>query len=221
MTTQGIETLRQPGTLAKQAYGSIRQAIRNRVLVQGELYSENELAESLGISRTPVREALIELSREGLVEIVRQRGFRLREMGPVEQAEVFSLRLVLETFVVRRLAEAPDPDQVKTLRTILDSQLDSSGDSVTFLSFDESFHLTMPELAGLDRTRQMLATLRGAMWLIASTALLVSDREQQIVAEHQAIVDAIEQGDPDAAEAAMRVHLDITATAAAEAFHRH
>jgi DNA-binding GntR family transcriptional regulator len=215
--TTGIRTLDPPGTLARQAYIAIRRAIQDRNLVRDELYSEGELAESLGISRTPVREALIELSREGLVEIVRQRGFRLRQLGPIEQQEVFELRRVLETFVVRRLADTNDPAHVEVLRAILARQATHLDDPNAFLAVDEEFHLTMPELAGLQRTREMLAILRGAMWLIGSTALVVPERLPHILEEHTAVVDGIESGDPDAAETAIRFHISTTSTAVEEA----
>jgi DNA-binding GntR family transcriptional regulator len=217
MTTNGIRTLDPPGSLARQAYVALRRAIQDRHLVQGELYSEGELAESLGISRTPVREALIELSREGLIEIVRQRGFRLRELGPIEQQEVFELRRVLETFVVRKLADTNDPDHVGVLRAILARQATHLDDANAFLAVDEEFHLTMPALAGLERTREMLAILRGAMWLIGSTALVVPERLPHILDEHSAVVDGIESGDPDSAEAAIRFHIATTSTAVEEA----
>ena len=211
--TTGIRSLDPPGSLARQAYVAIRRAIQDRHLVQGELYSEGELAESLGISRTPVREALIELSREGLVEIVRQRGFRLRQLGPIEQQEVFELRRVLETFVVRRLAEVGDPDHITALRAVLARQANDLDDPNAFLVVDEEFHLLMPALAGLERTREMLAILRGAMWLIGSTAMVVPERLPHILEEHSAVVDGIESGDPDAAEAAIRYHIATTSTA--------
>lgn len=213
MTTEGIRSIDPPGTLARQAYASIRRAIQDRHLVQGELYSEGELAESLGISRTPVREALIELSREGLIEIVRQRGFRLRQLGPVEQNEVFELRRVLETFVVRRLAGVGDPEHVAVLREVLARQGQHLDDPDAFLAVDEEFHLTMPALAQLRRTREMLAMLRGAMWLFGSTALVVPERLPHILEEHTSVVDAIESGDPDAAEAAIGYHIATTSTA--------
>ncbi len=214
MTTAGIRSIDPPGSLARQAYTAIRRAIQDRVLVQGELYSEGELAESLGISRTPVREALIDLSREGLVEIVRQRGFRLRELGPIEQREVFELRTVLESYVVRHLAELGDPDHVKALRAVLVRQAKHLADPEAFLAVDEEFHLLMPRLAGLERTRGMLATLRGAMWLIGTTTLALPERSPHVLEEHTAVVDALADGNADEAEAAIRFHISTTSTAA-------
>lgn len=211
-----FETLNRGDTLAQRAYASLRRAIRDGELVQDNVYSEAELANLMGISRTPVREALIELSRQGLVEILPQRGFRLRSLAPEEQSEVFALRLALEGYVVRRLAKEATPDQVDALRTMIERQRKSIGDPSEFLAIDEEFHLRMPSLLGLARTEQMLLTLRGAMWLMGSLALTVRERAPHVLAEHEAIIDAIEQGDARRAQRALAEHLDTTLRAAQE-----
>ena len=144
-----LENLDRPDSLAQRAYAALRTAIRNGALVQGETYSEAEISSSMGISRTPVREALIELSREGLVEIMPQRGFRLRVMTVHEQQEVFALRAVLEALVVQQLAGISTPKDVAALRRFLKTQGQCLNDPVEFLTLDEQFHLLMPRLAGL------------------------------------------------------------------------
>lgn len=202
-------------TLAQQAYQAIRIAIQNDALTPDTFYSENELGQSMGISRTPVREALIELAREGLVEVIPQRGFRLRIPTPDEATEVFELRTVLESHVVRRLAEDASDEQLKQLRDVVERQRASVGDQVEFLRLDEEFHLLMPELIGHWRTHQMLSTLRGAMWLIGGTALKAPTRSPDVISEHEAIVAAIEAHDPDAATLALATHMASTAAAAA------
>lgn len=208
-----LENLNRPDSLAQRAYAALRTAIRNGALVQGETYSEAEISSSMGISRTPVREALIELSREGLVEIMPQRGFRLRVMTVDEQQEVFALRAVLEALVVQQLAEIATPKDVAELRRFLKTQGQCLNDPVEFMTLDEQFHLLMPRLAGLDRTHKMLTTLRGAMWLIGTSALQIQDRGATVIAEHSAIVDAIEKRDGEAAAIAVHRHLHSTASA--------
>lgn len=201
-------------TLAQQAYQAIRVAIQSDSLTVGTFYSENELGKSMGISRTPVREALIELAKEGLVEIVPQRGFRLRVLTPEEAAEVFELRIVLESHVVRRVAEDATAEQFAKLGAVLERQRESIDDPVEFLRLDEEFHLLMPELIGHWRTHQMLSTLRGAVWLIAGTALAAPSRALEIMAEHDAILTAMRGRDPEAAALALEAHMELTAAAA-------
>jgi GntR family transcriptional regulator, rspAB operon transcriptional repressor len=200
-------------SLAQQAYKWIRRSLREGILVHEVFYSEAELAQEMGISRTPVREALIEMAREGLVEVVPQRGFKLRQLGPEDQHEVFELRDVLESYVVRRLASRATPDDVVRLRAVLDRQAELIDDPSAFLEVDEEFHLLMPQLVGLRLTYQMVFILRGALWLMGSAALDLPERAPTVLREHRAVVDAIEAGDPDAAVAAIQYHINETAGA--------
>ncbi|WP_051341870.1 GntR family transcriptional regulator [Pseudonocardia spinosispora] len=214
----GITAVERPPTLSRRAYLQIQQAIRDGAIRQEVLYSENELAETLGMSRTPVREALISLSREGLVAIESQRGFRLRRLSASERQEVFDLRSLLEGHCARRLAETATEDDVRRLNELIDGQRieGAAGRMPEFLALDEEFHLVQAELLGLERTRATMVSLRGAMWLIGFEALALPHRHENVVAEHRAIVDAIERRDPDAAEAAAKAHIATTATAVRE-----
>lgn len=208
-----IPVIDRRDSLSQQAYKSIRQGIRSGFLVHGEFYSEGELANSMGVSRTPVREALIELNREGLVEVVPQRGFRLKVLGTEDQREVFELREALEPYIVRRLASEAGPQDVAQLRAALARQADLIGDANAFLEVDEEFHLLMPRLVGLKLSYQMLFILRGALWLMGSAALALPERSPSVLEEHRAVVDAIEKADPDAAAAAIQHHIHETAAA--------
>src|SRR5271154_3652655 len=91
MALAEIHVIDRGESLSQRAYQSLRKAIRDGAIVHGVLYSEKEIAERLGISRTPVREALIELAREGLVTVAPQRGFRLHALSHAEQEEVYEL----------------------------------------------------------------------------------------------------------------------------------
>jgi DNA-binding GntR family transcriptional regulator len=192
----------------------MRQAIRDRALVHGTLYSENEIAATLGMSRTPVREALITLAREGLVEIESQRGFRLRELSDAQRHEVFDLRALLESYSAERLAGHATAEHIATLYGLVERQEQLHGDPEAFLATDEEFHLLIPQLLGLERTHDTLTSLRGAMWLIGSQALSLPQRIPAVITEHRAIVDAIAAGDSGAAARAAREHIDRTAAAA-------
>ena len=116
--------------------------------MHGVLYSEKDLADRLGISRTPVREALIELAREGLVTIAPQRGFQLHSLSHAEQEEVYELRLAIDSFVVEKLAKSATPDDIKQLREAIAEQRAAGGETTTALVADEQFHLLFPKLLG-------------------------------------------------------------------------
>ena len=211
----GLAAVERPNTLARTAYLRLQEAIREGAVRHGPLYSENELAETLGMSRTPVREAVIALTREGLLEVSAQRGFRVRELSAEEQAEVFDLRALLESYVVRRLADATPPGTTSQLSAVLDRQegVAHEGQRSQFLALDEEFHLLMPALAGLTRTHDTLGRLRGAMWLLGHEALTRPERDKAVLDEHRAIVAAIAAGNADAAAEAVAAHLTNTAAA--------
>jgi len=209
----GIAPVRRPKSLTASARDSIRAGIRDGLLEQGALYSEGELAAAMGISRTPVREALIELSREGLVEILPQHGFRLRSLSKAAREEIFALRMAVESLAVERLARQAGKPDVARLRGCLDEQRRLGADSPSFLEADEAMHLLIPELAGLPRTRDVLLTIRGSILLMGSLALTLPERAEQVIAEHEAIVEAIAAQDPGAAVAAVGEHLETTLAA--------
>src|SRR5579884_2108019 len=122
-----------------QAYQAIRLA-----LLQGEFrpetfYSENSVAVMLGISRTPAREALRQLETEGLIEILPQRGFRVRRISTPELIEFYDLRGLLESYVVRALCGQINERSLRTLRHILERQELAAADITEFIGLDEEF----------------------------------------------------------------------------------
>lgn len=194
------------------AYNRLRRAIRDRHLVAETLYSELQIAQDLDISRTPVREALIELAREGIVEILPHRGFRLRSMTQDEERELFDLRHLVEAYVVRRLAQAPDPAGIAVLRDIVERQAAAVEDTPAFLELDEEFHLAMPMLLGLQHASRILSGLRGLIFLGGSAAMSSPERAREVLEEHRHIVDALAAADAQRAAASLSDHIDRTAS---------
>lgn len=198
-------------TLARRAYQSIRLAIMHGELQPGRLYSESLLAQLLEVSRTPAREALRQLAAEGLVEIEPQRGFRLRSISRSEQIEFFCLRDLLEGYVVRTISARVSPEELAPLEAIVEQQRCVMDDQVEFINLDEQFHLAMAHIAGLTRTAQIIATLRGALWLLGAEAAYRPERRDAVITEHAAVVEAVKQRDADRAASLMRHHLLETA----------
>lgn len=213
-----VPELTRADSLSRQAYDALRRAIRDGRIAPGGLFSESEMASQMGVSRTPVREALIELFREGLVEIVPKRGFRLVDLSDEDIFELRVLRSELEGMVVQRLCEIGDPEHVRQLRVALAAQagLQGGGHPAIF-DLDEDFHLLLARLAGLNRTGQTLMGVRGALYLLSGGLTIRSDRTAEVVAEHTAIVDAIEAGDVEPAREAMAGHVGNALDAVLEA----
>jgi GntR family transcriptional regulator, rspAB operon transcriptional repressor len=194
-------------TASSHAYRALRHAIRRGDLVLGEIYSIGQVAERLNISRTPVREAVCRLEAESLVDVLPQRGFRLRAISDAEIEEFFALREMLEAYVARTLVSRGDPSVVPTLMEMIDRQERSIDDDEEFLHFAEEIHIAMAELAGLSRVAWILNALRGQLWMLGTHSILQPNRRLAALAEHRAIVDCIARRDGAAAAEAIRDHL--------------
>ncbi len=192
-------------SLAQQGYLAIRRAIRDGRIGRGQFFSESTLAETLGVSRTPVREALLNLFRDGVVEIVPKRGYRLVELDEGAISEIRLLRVALEQLVVGRLCQTATPEDIRELRAILEGRGHSQED---MYGIDEAFHIRMAELAGLHQIRRELLSVRGKMYLIASGTRVASLRNDDVVREHAELVDALEQHDCRKAKRLITVHVE-------------
>lgn len=200
-----IPSLVRPESLAQQGYHTIRRAIRDGKIARGQFFSESTLAQSLGVSRTPVREALLNLYRDGIVEIVPKRGYRLVELDEAAVSEIRLLRVALEQLVVGRLCETATPGDIRELRAIVKGKGRSQGDMYTI---DEAFHIRMAELAGLRQIRRELLSIRGKMYLMASGTQVTSLRNDNVVREHAGIIDALERHDCDKARREITEHVE-------------
>ena len=185
-----LEPLAAPQTLATHTRRAVLAAIADGRLEPGGRYSVAQLAEQLGISRTPVREALLVLEREGRVRFERNKGVRVLETTAADVAEVFELRLLLE---VPAAAKACGIVDTEALEAAL-----ADGDG-------ERFHELIVLAAGNRRLAAIVAGLREALG-----APTTRDPEEA-AAEHRAILAALQAGDADRAAAAMRYHLRRTA----------
>ena len=201
-------------TLATQAYQAIRLALLHAQLRPDQFYSENSVAVMLGISRTPAREALRQLETEGLIEVLPQRGFRVRRISAPELVEFYELRGMLESYVVRTLCQHIDERHVRALRHILERQQIAADDVTEFIGLDEEFHLSMARMAGLQRTARIVASLRGVLWLMGTRVVDNPSRRTDVIGEHEAILAALERRDAQAASEAITHHIQATAQVA-------
>jgi DNA-binding GntR family transcriptional regulator len=205
-----MRKIRRPKSLAQQAHRAIKEAIRDQVILPGTFYSEQAMADVLDISRTPVREAVLDLARAGLLEVVPRRGFRLREISADEQDEIFELRALLEGHIVRKLSQRISDANLRSLQAILDRQARLGSNPARFLDVDEEFHLKLVELAGFRKALDFLVELRGTIWLLGLTALARPARASMVLDEHRAIVAALERHDDEGAARAMTDHIEST-----------
>ena len=213
MATAPSSLLRlEASSLRERAAEAIRNGIVTGEIRAGELYSVPTLAGRLGVSATPVREAMLDLANEGLVEAVRNRGFRVVELTDADLDEILEVRIMLEVPAVGRLAQELPPDASPQLRAIVDETEDraKAADVQGFLTADRAFHLALVDLVGNRRLVDLVARLRDQTRLYGLPDLLASGILETAAADHRAILDAVVAGDAAAAESRMRSHLEQT-----------
>lgn len=192
-------------SLAQQVYNGLRRAIRDGTIRGDEFYSESEFGERMGVSRTPVREAVLALHREGLVDIVPKRGFRLVSLSDAHISEIRLLRIAVESFIIEQLCINAKPDDIARLRELLDHQADAGS---SMFEADEEFHLALTRAAGLEETGRLLLGIRGKMYLIIAGARVPAPRTGHVIEEHQKILDAVEKRDAQLAKLLVADHIN-------------
>lgn len=188
----------------------LRQRIFQRELEPGSWIDELRIAEELGISRTPLREALKVLAAEGLVTMKVRRGAYVTEVSDRDLAEVYHLLALLESDAVAVVAERATDAQIAELRALHD-ELEAAArpgrvDRETFFALNERFHLRMLAIADNRWRGQMVADLRKVMKLNRHNSLLKAGRIQESLKEHRAVMRAIEARDAALAREQMQAH---------------
>lgn len=190
-------------------YASIRDAIVRAELAPGARLSENELAEQMGVSRTPIREALGRLRDDRLVDVVPQLGTFVAKIGAQGISDAQFIRESLECAAVRRAAELAGEEDIADLEENLRSQdrAAEAGDLDAWYLLDDAYHRALCDLSGhpivwsvSDRAKSHLNRLR-------RISLTMPDYMPVMLDEHRGIVAAIAERDPDSAEDALRSHL--------------
>ena len=197
------------GSLAHRVYASLREAILALSLRPGDIIRKPEICDLLGVSRSPVAEAVARLAAEHLVEIVPQAGTYVARFSLDEIREGAFLREALELAAVERVAERITEHQLVHLRRNLRVQaaLIQDNDFAGFYKTDAEMHELILSFTGLKR----MASLADTSWVHVNRArqliLPAPGRVEATLLEHQAIIAALEQRDPVAARAATRLHL--------------
>jgi DNA-binding GntR family transcriptional regulator len=201
-----------PASLTERTLEAVRQGVRSGALRPGELYSVYRLAEELGISRSPVREALLRLAETGMIRFERNRGFRVILPTPQDIAEIVSIRVALEVPAVRRAtiqAGANDRAAVRQQYAAMETAA-ASNDVAAFERHDQQLHALLMDIEGNIRTKSIINNLRDAVRLVDVSTVRLDRSLTEVLADHLPIVQAFEAGDHKAAALAMEHHLRTT-----------
>jgi DNA-binding GntR family transcriptional regulator len=203
------EPLERPSTLKELAYRKIKESLVSGRLELGKVYSGNQFADLLGVSRTPVREALLQLSAEGLLVFVEGRGFTVKTYSPKEIRDIFDARRAIETYVLDRLTDKLDDGALQVLDENL-RQLAEQRDPHRFLETDREFHMSLVRVGGNVLLESIMEAIRNHVSVLGLTVLAREGRARQVLEEHGAIIQALRRKDRTAAVRALVHHLTTT-----------
>lgn len=198
-------------TAKEKAYEFVKCGIINETFKQGNFLTEEEVAQQLGISRTPVREAFLLLAAEGLINIIPQKGAFIPPISSRDIEEIMEIRELIELFAAEKLLT--DSEAIQNLQSLLiqQEQLMNANETENFIYTDREFHNVIVSASGNNMLITMYESLRDKQFRIGMQADLNSpQRMQEVLQEHSAIVVASIQQNIQQLKFAIRKHLNTT-----------
>ncbi|MFD9903762.1 GntR family transcriptional regulator [Streptomyces sp. NPDC059063] len=195
--------------LRDQVAHALRAALISGELRPGEVYSAPGLAEDFGISATPVREAMLDLAREGLVEPVRNKGFRVTEVNERDLDQYTEIRLLIEVPMIGRITRTASREELEALRPVAEQIVRAARahDLIGYLEADRQFHLSLLAIGGNDRLVETVGDLRKRSRLYGLAGLDARDQLLPSAEEHIELLDLMLAGDAKGAERCITRHL--------------
>lgn len=195
------------GPRGEFVYKALLEGIRAGRIMPGDRIREEDVAQSLGVSRTPVREALQHLQARRLVEMAPGRGIVVVELNTQQVMELYAMREVLEGAAARFAAQHALPAEIAMMRELSDEFDAARGDAPLLARINANLHRTIYEAARNRYMHEALNNLEDALSLLQNTTFSLPERHASASTEHRAIVEAIARRDSDAAESLSRAHI--------------
>lgn len=207
-----INKIERPGTLQALAYEKIKGLMIAGELQVDSIYSANQFAEILGVSRTPVREALLQLCAEGLLTSLQGRGFKIKKFSEKRIKEFFETRELIESYIIERLVDSTLEldlteldNSMKQMRKCADE-----GDTYGFLEADKAFHMNLVRRYGNALLASIMENIRDLIAIFGRKALASPGRIHEVIKEHQKIIEALKQQNKQKASESIKYHLAAT-----------
>ncbi len=194
--------------LTNRAYGELRDAIGNLVLQPGQPLTEVSLSEWLGIGRTPVREALMRLREEGLVDAVARKGYYVTRISADDANEIYEMLEGIEGIAIKLAAERAQPADIERLEKAVDAQqaaLDDD-DLDAWVVSDEEFHTAVVDVARNLRIKKMVEPLNTQLHRLRVYTIRVRPRPESSTADHREQLNAMKRGDGELARRLIQQH---------------
>lgn len=204
-----IAPLAKAASLRETVTQILRAAIISGEMAPGEVYSAPALGARFGVSATPVREAMVDLSREGLVETVPNKGFRVTAVSDSDLDDIAALRMLIEPPTVREVTPRIPAEAIPALRALAQAIVDqaAAGDLVTYTEADRRFHLAILEYSHNQRLVSLVSDLRSHTRLYGLSGMVDRGTLTASAAEHLELVDLIGARDAQGAGSLMRRHI--------------
>ncbi|MDT3427206.1 DNA-binding GntR family transcriptional regulator [Paenibacillus forsythiae] len=211
-TKFNLKPIDKPSTTKERVYNEIKHVILSGYISSEEIFTEVKLAELLNTSRTPVREALQDLIKEGLIVSIPRKGMAVRSVTESEIEQIFLLRTSIETKIIRKLAKIITPEQLKMLKNICKQQKEAmlANDDIAFIKLDQLFHTSLVKFVDFELIEQVLLNLHNLSQLIGLRAIKKSNRMNEVLEEHMSIISCMESKDEEKSGEAMTLHLNNT-----------
>ena len=196
--------------LRDQTYDIIKNMIIVREIEPGKKINEEQLAKEIQVSRTPIREALCRLENEGIVKIIPRRGAFVADLTEINVSEILLIREVLEGLVARLAAENMDEKTLEKLWKALEkvsTTPEKNRDLINYTRSEVNFHALLLSATNNQMLKNMMEIVNAHLQIIRLRTVVIPERAQKTVKEHQQILKAIENRDASAAEELMRQHV--------------
>ena len=199
-------------SVPRQVYELLRERIQTAQLSPGESINERRLSEWLGVSRTPIREAIRRLAGDGLIEIVPHVGTSVALVDPKRVYEFCQIRVSLEAAAAAEATKHFTPAIGKQLDRMIEEQDETidTGDAVRNIEIDTEFHQLIQKTSGFSTMAEILQRVMGEIIRARHLSIKLPGRLRDPIAEHRAIVAGLRSGDPGRAASAMKNHLDLS-----------
>jgi DNA-binding GntR family transcriptional regulator len=208
-TALTISPLTKAASLRETVTQILRAAIISGEMAPGEVYSAPMLGARFGVSATPVREAMVDLSREGLVQTVPNKGFRVTAVSEAELDDIAALRMLIEPPTVRQVTPRIPQQAIPELRELAQAIVDhaAAGDLITYTEADRRFHLAILEYSANQRLVSLVSDLRSQTRLYGLAGMVERGTLADSAAEHLELADLIAAGDATGAGNLMKRHI--------------
>lgn len=210
---------RRTADSSERAYHAIRKMLVEFKLKPEQRINEVQLSRTLGVSRTPIREALNRLASDGFVSLTPNRGFFVRSLSTDGLLDLYELRSIIECAAFRLMCERADDEQINRLRGYWDAIVDGyeAQPPDVILAEDEGFHMLIAELSGNPEIVSQLSSINARIRFIRRIQIEHRTHDKAQVASHSAIVDAAVKRDVDGGVELLRNHIELTVSATQQA----